>query len=156
MSCYTFTRPHGHLRSLKCRIVLVIVDLIVGTWLSLIQCLFWRLKSRQRRTRCADTAFREVEIQFFSGFEAAPGEVSRVDLTLRKRCAIYTEDALEHSWTSSIALNGFLLEGGLMVPTSMETDLPASRMERMRSMDGGSRAFDRPSKMWRSPQSLEH
>jgi hypothetical protein len=54
-------------------------------------------------------------------------------------------DALEHAWTSSIALNGFLLEGGLMVPASMEMDLPASGMGRMRSMDGGSRVFDKPS-----------
>jgi len=133
--------------------------------------------------------------------EAARDEVSRVDLTLRQRSAIYTEDyrsacltadryrveilprleraytvmtaqygemtasfirvlnlqrmlyenetgyidALEHAWTSSIALNGFLLEGGLMVPASMEMDLPASGMGRMRSMDGGSRVFDKPS-----------
>ena len=36
-------------------------------------------------------------------------------------------DALEHAWTSSIALSGFLLEGGLMAPDSMELDMPTER-----------------------------
>ncbi|HEV2730402.1 MAG TPA: TolC family protein [Terriglobales bacterium] len=135
--------------------------------------------------------------------EAARNEVSRVELMLRKRSAIYTEDyrsarltadryrveilprlerayrlmttqygemtasfirvlnlqrmvyenetgyidALEHIWTDSIALSGFLLEGGLMVPASMEMDLPASGTERMRSMDRDSKVFDKPSNL---------
>ncbi len=135
--------------------------------------------------------------------EAAQDEVNRVDLTLRKRSAMYTEDyrsarltadryrveilprlerayglmtaqygemtasfirvlnlqrmlyenetgyidALEHAWTSSIALSGFLLEGGLMLPASPEMDLPAGGMERMESMDRSSRVFDRRSNL---------
>jgi outer membrane protein, heavy metal efflux system len=135
--------------------------------------------------------------------EAAQDEVNRVDLALRKRSAMYTEDyrsarltadryrveilprlqrayglmtaqygemtasfirvlnlqrmlyenetgyidALEHAWTSSIALSGFLLEGGLMVPASTEIDLPAGGMERMESMDRSSRVFDKPSNL---------
>jgi hypothetical protein len=51
-------------------------------------------------------------------------------------------DALEHAWTSSIALSGFLLEDGLMLPASTEMDLPTRGMG---SMDQRSRAFDRPS-----------
>jgi cobalt-zinc-cadmium efflux system outer membrane protein len=143
--------------------------------------------------------------------EAARDDVSRVDLMLRQRSAIYTEDyrssrltadryrveilprlerayglmtmqygemtasflrvlnlqrmlneneigyidALEHVWTSSIAMSGFLLEGGLMVPSSMEMDLTAGSMGRMRSMDGNSRVFDKPSNL--GPlQNLEH
>ena len=54
-------------------------------------------------------------------------------------------DALEHAWTSSIALSGFLLEGGLMAPDSMELDMPTGGMERMESMDRTSGVFDRPS-----------
>ena len=133
--------------------------------------------------------------------EAAQDEVNRVELTLRKRSAMYTEeycsarltadryrveilprlerayglmtaqygemtasfirvlnlqrmlyenetgyiDALEHAWTSSIALSGFLLEDGLMLPASTEMDLPVGGMERMGSMDQRSRVFDRPS-----------
>ncbi len=53
-------------------------------------------------------------------------------------------DALEHSWTSSIALSGFLLEGGLMAPGSMELDMPTSGTERMESTDRTSSMFDRP------------
>jgi cobalt-zinc-cadmium efflux system outer membrane protein len=112
--------------------------------------------------------------------EAARSEVNRVELMLRKRSAVYTEDyrsarltadryrteilprlerayglmtaqygemtasfirvlnlqrmlyenetayidALERAWTSSTALSGFLLEGGLMSPVSTETDMP--------------------------------
>ena len=52
-------------------------------------------------------------------------------------------DALEDTWTSSIALSGFLLEGGLMAPDSMELDMPTSGIERMESMDRTSRMFDR-------------
>jgi cobalt-zinc-cadmium efflux system outer membrane protein len=37
-------------------------------------------------------------------------------------------DALEQVWTSSTALSGFLLEGGLMAPDSMELDMPVSGM----------------------------
>jgi hypothetical protein len=37
-------------------------------------------------------------------------------------------DALEQAWTSSTALSGFLLEGGLMAPDSMELDMPVSGM----------------------------
>ena len=133
--------------------------------------------------------------------ETAQGEVSRVELTLRRRSAMFTEDyrsarltadryqgeilprlerayglmtarygemtasfirvlnlqrmlyenetgyidALEHAWTSSIALSGFLLEDGLMLPASTEMDLPTRGMQRMGSMDQRSRAFDRPS-----------
>jgi hypothetical protein len=53
-------------------------------------------------------------------------------------------DALEHSWTSSVALNGFLLEGGPMAPDSMELDMPTSGIERMESTDRTSRMFDSP------------
>ena len=53
-------------------------------------------------------------------------------------------DALERAWTSSIALSGFLLEGGLMAPASTEMDLPAGGMERMESIDRSSRVFDSP------------
>jgi cobalt-zinc-cadmium efflux system outer membrane protein len=53
-------------------------------------------------------------------------------------------DALEHSWTSSVALLGFLLEGGLMAPDSMELDMPTSGIERMESMDRTFRKFGRP------------
>jgi hypothetical protein len=35
-------------------------------------------------------------------------------------------DALERTWTSSIALRGFLLEGALRSPSSMEMQTPAS------------------------------
>jgi cobalt-zinc-cadmium efflux system outer membrane protein len=135
--------------------------------------------------------------------EAAQNEVNRVDLALRKRSAIYTEeyrsarltadryrvellprlerayrlmtaqygqmtasfirvlnlqrmlyenetgyiDALERAWTSSIALNGFLLEDGLMAPASMDMDLPPNGVERMQSMDRSSTVFDRPSNL---------
>jgi hypothetical protein len=44
-------------------------------------------------------------------------------------------DALERAWTSNIALSGFLLEGRLMAPASMERDLPASGIEPMEFMD---------------------
>jgi cobalt-zinc-cadmium efflux system outer membrane protein len=133
--------------------------------------------------------------------EAAQDEVNRVDLALRRRSSIYTEeyrsarliadryrveilprlerayrlmtaqygqmtasfirvlnlqrmlyenetgyiDALERAWTSSIALSGFLLEGGLMAPASTEMDSPASGIGRIESMDRSSRVFDRSS-----------
>ncbi len=54
-------------------------------------------------------------------------------------------DALEHAWTSSIALSGFLLEGGLVAPDSMDLDMPTSGIERIESMDRTSRMFDRSS-----------
>jgi outer membrane protein TolC len=54
-------------------------------------------------------------------------------------------DALESSWTSSVALSGFLLEGGLMAPDSMELDMPTSGIEGMESMDQTSGVFHRPS-----------
>jgi hypothetical protein len=54
-------------------------------------------------------------------------------------------DALEHAWISSIALSGFLLEGGFMTADSMDLDMPTRMMEQMGSMDRGSRVFDRPS-----------
>jgi cobalt-zinc-cadmium efflux system outer membrane protein len=138
-----------------------------------------------------------------AGLEAAQDEVNRIDLTLRKRSAMYTEeyrsarltadryrveilprlervyglmtaqygemtasfirvlnlqrvlyenetgyiDALEHTWTSSIALSGFLLEGGLMAPASVETDFAAGGMERMEPIDRSSRVFDMPSNL---------
>ena len=53
-------------------------------------------------------------------------------------------DALEHSWTSSVALGGFLLEGELMAPDSMELDMPTSGIERMESVDRTFRMFGRP------------
>jgi cobalt-zinc-cadmium efflux system outer membrane protein len=53
-------------------------------------------------------------------------------------------DALEHSWTSSVALSGFLLGGGLMAPDSMELDMPTRGTEGMESMDRTSSMFDRP------------
>jgi hypothetical protein len=56
-------------------------------------------------------------------------------------------DALERAWTSSIALSGFLLEGGLMAPASMDMELPKSGIERMESMDRSSMVFDRPSNL---------
>ncbi len=135
--------------------------------------------------------------------EVAQGEVTRVDLALRRRSAMYTEDyrsarltaeryrveilprlerayrlmtaqygemtasfvrvlnlqhmlyenetgyidALEHAWTSSIALNGFLLEGGLMGSASIGMGLTAGGMEGMESTDRSSRMFDRPSNL---------
>jgi hypothetical protein len=54
-------------------------------------------------------------------------------------------DALESSWTSSVALSGFLLEGGLMAPDSVELDMPTSGIEGMESMDRTSGVFHRPS-----------
>ncbi len=143
--------------------------------------------------------------------EAARDEVSRVDLTLRKRSAIYTEDyrsarltadryrveilprleraytlmtarygemtasfirvlnlqrmlyenetgyidALEHAWTSSIGLSGFLLEGGLTASASTEMDLPAGGIGSMQPMDGGPRVFEKPSTLSR-PQGFEY
>jgi outer membrane protein, heavy metal efflux system len=133
--------------------------------------------------------------------EAAHDEVNRVDLALRRRSAMFTEDyrsarlttdryqgeilprmerayglmiaqygemtasfirvlslqrmlyenetgyidALEHAWISSIALSGFLLEGGLMTADSMDLDMTTGMMEQMGSMDRSSRVFDRPS-----------
>jgi len=56
-------------------------------------------------------------------------------------------DALEHAWTSSIAMNGFLLEGGLVGSASIGMDLTAGGMEGMESMDRSSRMFDRPSNL---------
>jgi hypothetical protein len=53
-------------------------------------------------------------------------------------------DALEHAWISSIALSGFLLEGGFMTADSMDLDMPTRMMEQMGSMDRSSRVFDRP------------
>jgi outer membrane protein, heavy metal efflux system len=129
--------------------------------------------------------------------EIAQDELTRVDLTLRKRSAMYIEDyrsarltadryqveilprlerayglmtdkygemtasfirilnlqrmlyenendyieALEHAWTSSVALSGFLLEGGLMLPASAETD-SLRGVEWMKPMDRSSNAFD--------------
>jgi hypothetical protein len=54
-------------------------------------------------------------------------------------------DALEHAWISSIALSGFLLEGGFMTADSMDLDMPTGMMEQIGSMDRSSRVFDRPS-----------
>src|SRR5260370_4680784 len=137
--------------------------------------------------------------------EAARDEVSRVDLTLRKRSAMYTEeyrsarltadryrveilprlerayglmtaqygemtasfirvlnlqrmlyenetgyiDALEHAWTSRIALRGFLLDGGLTASASTEMDLPAGGIGSMQPMDGGPKVFEKPSTLSR-------
>jgi hypothetical protein len=53
-------------------------------------------------------------------------------------------DALEHSWTGGVALTGFLLQGRLTAPDSMELDMPTSGIERMESMDRTSRMFDSP------------
>ncbi len=135
--------------------------------------------------------------------EAAQDEINRVDLALRKRSAMYTEDyrsarlaaeryrvgilprlerayglmtaqygemtasfirvldlqrmlyenergyidALERAWINSIALSGFLLEGGLLPPASTEMDLPAGGIERTEATDRSSRAFDVPSNL---------
>jgi len=143
--------------------------------------------------------------------EAAREEVSRVDLTLRKRSAIYTEDyrsarltadryrveilprleraytlmtarygemtasfirvlnlqrmlyenetgyidALEQAWTSSIALSGFLLEGGLTASASTEMDLPVGGIGSMQPMDVDPRVFEKPSTLSR-PQGFEY
>ena len=132
--------------------------------------------------------------------EAAHDEVNRVDLALRKRSAMFTEeyrsarltadryqgeilprlerayrlmtaqysemtasfihvlnlqrmlyenetgyiDALEHVWTSRIALSGFLLEDGLMLPASTQMDLPPDGMERMGAIDRSSGWLDEP------------
>jgi outer membrane protein TolC len=54
-------------------------------------------------------------------------------------------DALEHAWTSIIVLRGFLLEGGLAAPDSMDLDKATGGMERMESMDRTSRVFHGPS-----------
>ena len=54
-------------------------------------------------------------------------------------------DALEHAWTSSIVLSGFLLEGGLVAPDSMDLDKATGGMERMESMDRTSGVFHGPS-----------
>jgi hypothetical protein len=51
-------------------------------------------------------------------------------------------DGLEDTWISSIALSGFLLEGGLMAPESLELDMLTGGMER-KSTDRTSRIFDR-------------
>ena len=56
-------------------------------------------------------------------------------------------DALEQSWTSSIALQGFLLEGGLMSRTSMEMQTPASGIEHWRSIGEDSRILGWPTNL---------
>lgn len=132
-----------------------------------------------------------------AGLEAARDEITRVELMLRDRFAIYTEeyssvrltaeryrleilprlerayklmteqygamtasfirvlilqrmlyeneiaytDALERTWTSSVALRGFLLEGALMSPASMEMQLPAVGPGQMESIGESSRIF---------------
>jgi outer membrane protein TolC len=132
-----------------------------------------------------------------AGLEAARDEINRVELMLRDRFAIYTEeyssvrltaeryrleilprlerayklmteqygamtasfirvlilqrmlyeneiaytDALERTWTSSVALRGFLLEGALMPPASMEMQLPASGPGQKESLGESSRIF---------------
>src|SRR5258708_36854924 len=53
-------------------------------------------------------------------------------------------DALEHAWTSSIALSGFLLEGGLTASASTEMDLPAGGIGSMQPMDGAPECLKSP------------
>lgn len=43
-------------------------------------------------------------------------------------------DALERTWTSSIALRGYLLEGGLVAPNSMEPQISTDGLEKQGSM----------------------
>ncbi len=50
-------------------------------------------------------------------------------------------DALERSWTSSVVLRGFLLEGALMSPASMEMQLPANSPVHNQSFSEGSKIF---------------
>ncbi len=50
-------------------------------------------------------------------------------------------DALERTWTSSVALRGFLLEGALLSPASMGMQLPASGPGQKESLGESSRIF---------------
>jgi cobalt-zinc-cadmium efflux system outer membrane protein len=56
-------------------------------------------------------------------------------------------DALERTWTSSIALRGFLLEGALMPLVSTEMQMPTVRIERQESMGGDIRSLSQPSNL---------
>ncbi len=50
-------------------------------------------------------------------------------------------DALERTWTTSVGLRGFLLEGSLMSPASMEMQLPANGSGHNQTFSEGSRIF---------------
>jgi outer membrane protein, heavy metal efflux system len=54
-------------------------------------------------------------------------------------------DALERTWTSSIALRGFLLEGALRSGNSRRTNSSPNGNEEWESMGEGTRMFDSPS-----------
>jgi len=54
-------------------------------------------------------------------------------------------DALERTWTSSIALRGFLLEGALRSANSRRTNSSPNGNEEWESMGEGTRMFDSPS-----------
>jgi hypothetical protein len=56
-------------------------------------------------------------------------------------------DALEHVWTDSIAVRGFLLEDSLMSPASMEMQKPISRTEPRDSMGESKRTMSPPSNL---------
>ncbi len=52
-------------------------------------------------------------------------------------------DALERTWTSSIALRGFLLEGALVTSYSKEIETPMSDIENTQSIGESIRTFGR-------------
>lgn len=54
-------------------------------------------------------------------------------------------DALEHTWTSSIALRGFLLQGGPMAPNSMDSGNTMGESEQLPPIGPGSRLIGSPS-----------
>jgi len=54
-------------------------------------------------------------------------------------------DALERTWTSSIALRGYLLEGALGTSRSKEIETPMSGMENPQSTGKSMRTFGWPS-----------
>ncbi len=54
-------------------------------------------------------------------------------------------DALERTWTSSIPLRGFLLEGALRSANSRTTNSSPNGNEEWESMGEGTRMFDSPS-----------
>ena len=53
-------------------------------------------------------------------------------------------DALERTWTSGVVLRGFLLEGALNSPSSMEMQLGAGGTELRDSVDGDIRSATEP------------
>jgi hypothetical protein len=53
-------------------------------------------------------------------------------------------DALERTWTSSIALRGFLLEGALVTSYSKEIETPMNDIENTQSIGESIRTFGWP------------